>query len=98
MHCLRWYPTATKLPDGRILATSGTASGAVQQTPEIYIPVDNTWADIPSARNLTSRTYPFMFVLPDGRIVEAGSFKSRPASVQVLNLGTLDVVDGGRAA
>src|SRR5581483_2655282 len=43
MHAIRWYPTATKLPDGRILSTGGTANGVVQQTPEIYNPATNAW-------------------------------------------------------
>ena len=68
MHYLRWYPTATKLPDGRILATSGTASSVMQQIPEIYDPATNTWTALPSATT-SIPSYPFMFVLPDGRVV-----------------------------
>ena len=51
MHYLRWYPTATKLADGRILATSGTASGVVQTIPEVYDPGANSWTALPSANN-----------------------------------------------
>ena len=83
MNYLRWYPTATKLADGRILATSGTASGAVQQIPEVYSPSANTWTALPSARDYIP-SYPFMFVLPDGRIVQVGSFTD-PTDVQILN-------------
>ena len=83
MHYLRWYPTATKLPDGRILATSGTASGVVQQIPEVYDPASNTWTALPSATDFIP-SYPFMFVLPDGRVVQVGSFTA-PTDVQVLN-------------
>ena len=46
MNYLRWYPTATKLPDGRILATSGTASNVIQGIPEVYNPAANTWTAV----------------------------------------------------
>jgi hypothetical protein len=83
MHYLRWYPTATRLPDGRILATSGTASGVVQPIPEVYDPAHNTWTALTSAQNYIP-PYPFMFVLPDGRIVQVGAF-TNPTDIQVLN-------------
>src|SRR5581483_7224512 len=74
MHAIRWYPTGTRMPDGRVLATDGTNSGVVQQTPEIYDPANNTWTLLPASANLNIAYYPFMFVLPDGRLLEAGAF------------------------
>jgi hypothetical protein len=80
---VRWYPTATTLSDGRVLVTSGdnliwdnTKPTAMIQgwdsLPEVYDPVRNTWTQLPSAR-LLMPYYPFMFVLPDGRILDAGA-------------------------
>ena len=88
MHAIRWYPTGTKLPDGRILSTGGTNSGVVQQTPEIYNPANNTWTLMSTSANLNIAYYPFMYVLPDGRLVEVGSFGINGVPVQVLNLGS----------
>jgi Galactose oxidase-like, Early set domain/Glyoxal oxidase N-terminus len=96
MHSVRWYPTGTKLPDGRILATGGTSSGVTQQTPEIYNPVNNTWTLMATTANLDIAYYPFMFVLPDGRLLEAGSFNLGGVPVKTLNLATQtwSTVDG----
>ena len=84
MSVTRWYPTATQLPDGRVLVFSGDniitdrpgqvppfKDAAVNSLPEIYDPVANTWQDLTNSR-LTSPLYPYMFVLSDGRILDAG--------------------------
>ncbi len=88
MNAIRWYPTGTKLPDGRVLATGGTNSGVTQQTPEIFNPGSNTWAPLAQSANLNVAYYPYMFVLPDGRLLEAGSFTPGGVPVQTLDLGT----------
>jgi hypothetical protein len=88
MHAVRWYPTATKLADGRILSTGGTAAGVTQQTPEIYDPSTNAWTLMSPSANLDVAYYPFMFVLPDGRLLEAGSFGLNGVPVETLNLAT----------
>ena len=93
MNAIRWYPTGTRLPDGRVLATDGTNSGVVQQTPEVYDPANNTWTLLSTSANLNIAYYPFMFVLPDGRLLEAGSFDLDGAPVKALNLGDADVDD-----
>ena len=80
----RWYPTVTQLADGRALVFSGdnivrTAPGsrtrskdaAVNSLPEIYNPKTNTWTDLTSA-TLTSPLYPFMFLLSNGKVFDAG--------------------------
>lgn len=70
---LRWYATATTLPDGRVLATSGDAPGGSRSTvPEVYDPATDTWTRLTTAPR-SQGLYPFMFVLPDGRVFEAGS-------------------------
>ena len=68
----RWYATATALPDGRLLATSGDDIHTDRVTiPEIYDPVADTWTLLPGA-DRRQQLYPYMFVIPGGRIVEAG--------------------------
>jgi hypothetical protein len=79
----RWYPTATTLPDGRILVVSGdnitlNAPGlpvplknGAETLPEIYDVNTNTWTPLPAGQRRMP-LYPFMFVLPDGRVVDAG--------------------------
>ncbi len=68
----RWYATATALPDGRLLATSGDDINTDRVTiPEIYDPVADTWTLLPGA-DRRQQLYPYMFVVPGGRIIEAG--------------------------
>ena len=100
----RWYPTATTLPDGRILVTSGatTCFECIADVPEVYDPRTNAWTQLTAAR-LAFPYYPFIFVLPDGRILNAGAGE-QPAPARTLNLATQQwttidsvVVDGGSA-
>jgi galactose oxidase-like protein/Big-like domain-containing protein/IPT/TIG domain-containing protein/3-keto-disaccharide hydrolase/Kelch motif protein len=100
----RWYPTLTTLPDGRVLAISGSdrCETCPVPTPEVYDPVLNTWNALTNA-SLSLPLYPFMFVLPDGRVLEAGSVGSA-IPTQVLDVNTQhwtmvdpDVVDGHSA-
>ena len=104
MNFPRWYPTLTTLPDGRVLSISGSDQNedAIVPTPEIYNPSTNTWTAYPNAP-LTVPLYPFMFVLPDGRVLEAGSV-SGAAVTEVLDLNQMqwsvvdpNVVDGHSA-
>jgi hypothetical protein len=79
----RWYPTATTLPDGRILVVSGdnitlNAPGqptplknASETLPEIYNVDTNTWTPLPAGQRRMP-LYPFMFLLPDGRVADTG--------------------------
>lgn len=70
----RWYPTATTLPDGRVLVTSGSKNGPgdIADIPEIYDPATNRWTLLTEAR-LSHWYYPFSFLLPDGKVLIAGS-------------------------
>ena len=101
----RWYPTSTTLPDGRALVTSGaqTCLTCLADVPEVFDPATNKFTTMPSAR-LGVPYYPFMFVLPDGKVIDAGANED-PAPTTVLNLttktwSTLDpiVKDGHSAA
>lgn len=100
----RWYPTATLLPDGRVLVTAGSdqTDTTLVPIPEVYDPVANTWTQLKTASQ-TINNYPFMFVLPDGRVLEAGSDEA-PLPTKVLDLTTNtwttidpNVVDGSSA-
>ena len=101
----RWYPTATTLPDGRILVQSGESNcnGCYVATPEIYNPSTNAWSKLSSAQ-FSFTYYPHGFVLPDGRILVSSTAES-PIQSQVLDLGALrwsaiggGAVEGGTAA
>ena len=70
--------------------------------PEIFTPGPNTWASMPSADYITP-SYPFLFQIPDGRIISAGAYEGA-IDTRVLNLSTgtwsvLDsnVIDAGSA-
>ena len=47
------------------------SDASVNSLPSVYNPKTNTWTDLTGAR-LTSPLYPFMFVLSDGRVFDAG--------------------------
>src|SRR3979490_156136 len=67
----RYYPTATALPDGRILVQGGTTTCVTcyANMPEIYDPVSNTWTQLAPSAKMAFKYYPHPFVLPDGRIL-----------------------------
>ena len=91
----RWYPTATTLPDGRVLVTAGEdgCSGCNIEIPEIYNPATNTWTSLTDAP-LSVPFYPHMFVLPDGRVLAASTTESEWVShVLDLTTHTWSVVD-----
>ena len=84
----RWYPTATTLPDGRIILTSGAQScdTCLADVPEIYNPTTNKWTALNSAR-LGVPYYPFVYVLPNGKVMDAGANQQSVAS-RTLDLQT----------
>ena len=106
MHFKRWYPTATTLADGRVLATSGSFDGCLtcfQPSPEIYDPAKDTWTVMAPTANADLPWYAYMYVLPDGRVLDAGS-TLEPMGTQVLDVATQTwsvvdprVLDGGSA-
>lgn len=102
---LRWYPTATTLADGRVLVSAGSDPNGGVATPEIYTPATNTWSLLSNAP-LLQPFYPFMFQLPNGKVLYAGSIESHTGTdTYVLDTAaqTWTVVDaqglaGGSAA
>jgi hypothetical protein len=79
----RWYPTVTALPDGRVFVVSGDnitlheegmsvpLTNASNTLPSIYDPEHQTWTDLPAASRRMP-LYPFMFLLPNGKLFDAG--------------------------
>ncbi len=101
----RWYPTATTLSDGRILVTAGwqTTNHTNAGIPEIYDPSTNQWTKLTNANN-PFETYPFMFVLQDGRIIHVGG-SEYATNTDILNVSTQSwsvvdsrIIDGGAAS
>jgi hypothetical protein len=101
----RWYPTGTALGDGKVLVTSGntTCGTCLADIPEVYDPNANSWTQLTAAQ-YTQPTYPYMFLLPDGKVLYSGSDSShtitRTLDVQNQTWATVDsaVVPGGSAA
>ena len=85
----RYYPTATALPDGRILVQGGTTTCVTcyADMPEIYDPVSNTWTQLAASAKMAFKYYPHPFVLPDGRIL-VSSEDDKAISSRVLDLNT----------
>jgi hypothetical protein len=84
----RWYPTSTTLPDGRALVTSGAQSclTCLADVPEIFDPATNRFTTLPTARQGVPY-YPFMYVLPNGTVIDAGS-NEKSVVTRALNLAT----------
>ncbi len=96
MAAARWYPSVTGLPDGRVFVASGDGItlndgnyaevplvNGSNTVPEIYNPATDQWTSVPSAGRRMP-LYPFMFVLPDGRLFDAGPERM----TRTLNLAT----------
>jgi hypothetical protein len=88
----RWYPTCTALPDGRVLIVSGTVEGGTQPD----VPLNATYQIFSASGGLGEPVplpylneispvsiYPFVFVLPSGKVLIHGGNKTC-----FLDLGT----------
>ncbi len=105
MNSTRWYPTLTSLPDGRVLATSGSTSDPVSipQIPEIFGPLAvgpigtlGAWSNVPNSPYKELSNYPFMFVLPqENKVFFAGprDLSGDPPPAETWT-GTLDTQTG----
>jgi DNA-binding beta-propeller fold protein YncE/fibronectin type 3 domain-containing protein len=72
MNAGRWYPSATTLPNGDVLVTSGDDNLAVNDLPQVYQVANNTWRSLTSAR-LGLSLFPRVFLAPNGRAFFATS-------------------------
>ncbi len=91
MFWIRWYPTCTTLPDGKVLAIGGTDKNVGQPDhvyipqPEVYDPDTQLWDDpLACQPPETWQIYPRMFLLPDGTVFFAGP----GVSTRTLNVST----------
>lgn len=66
----RWYPTAIKLADGRVLAVSGRGG---ESAVEVYDPTTNRWAIVTGLTHGFDEYYPALHLLPSGQIFNAGA-------------------------
>jgi hypothetical protein len=85
----RWYPTATKLADGRVLITagwdeSGNGASANNRDVEVYTPAADGQGPgtVQVVANRDIDYYPHQYVLPDGRVILAGP---RHVDTAILN-------------
>jgi hypothetical protein len=84
----RCHPTSTALPDGRALITSGAQScpTCLADVPEVFDPKTDRFSLLPTAR-LGIPYHAFMFVLPDGKVINAGANEA-PSASAMLNMTT----------
>jgi Domain of unknown function (DUF1929)/IPT/TIG domain len=68
----RWYPSVTTLGDGRVLTFSGSddVTGATNTTVEIFT-LGTGWST-PYNASWTPALYPRMYLLPNGKVFNAG--------------------------
>src|SRR6266487_1919339 len=68
----RWYPTSTTLPNGDVLAISGTiTSGNYNVEPQVWQSATGSWRNLSTA-HLALPFYPYMFAAPNGKVFCAG--------------------------
>jgi hypothetical protein len=74
----RWYPTTTQLADNRVVVTSGydeTGSEALNIDVEVFTPnasMDRTGSMLKVGEHKSSGLYPYQFLLPSGKMLQAG--------------------------
>jgi hypothetical protein len=93
----RWYPSATRLGDGRVVAFSGQITpGVWADTPEIYNPLTNQWTLLTGVNsgNMHDTEYPLAYLLPDGTIYVISPML---AQANVLNVGNQTWINRGAA-
>ncbi len=62
----RWYPTATCLSDGRVLATLGYFHhDDFEDRPEVFQPTTNLWTTLAETPGALLTNYPFLFTIHD---------------------------------
>ena len=96
----RWYPTATKMADGRVLITAGwdeTGGGAAANNRdlEVYTPAADGHGPgtVQVVANRDIDYYPHQYVLPDGRVILAGPRHVDTAILNPSNWSWTDIPD-----
>lgn len=77
----RHYHAATKLADGRVLATGGFTVGGVTNAATLYDPATSTWTPLPGM--LSPRHEHTATLLPDGRVLVVGGQPVSPGAATV---------------
>jgi hypothetical protein len=101
----RWYPSATRLADGRVVVLSGQITpGVWADSPEIYNPATNTWSALASLNtsDMHEGGYPQAHLLPTGNIFVMGVGEAVMRTLDVgaqtwTNEGTLPFTFGSAA-
>jgi chitodextrinase len=79
----RWYPTIITMADGRAIIIGGGDKDftpySYSKIPEVFDPQTDTWTTLTDAVQ-TIPNYAFVFALPDGRILAAGSDEAKMAT------------------
>lgn len=87
----RWYPTLTKLADGRVVITSGLdekGGGIINPDVEVFTPsagLNGVGTVRMVGQYKTSNFYPHQFVLPSGQMLLAGPGRVDSASLNPIN-------------
>src|SRR5581483_8805287 len=82
MNSARWYPSNIQMPDGTTLVTSGLDENHVnlQRQMEDYSTTTGTWTALATTANLPDTaagyTYQHLFLLPNGKVMEAGPWRT----------------------
>lgn len=66
----RWYPTAIKMADGRVLGVSGRGG---ETAVEVYDPKINRWEVVAGLTHPFDEYYPALHLLPTGEIFNSGA-------------------------
>ena len=91
----RWYPTCTALADGSDSVVGGSIAPPPPQwqwasTPEVYIPEADEFVALADA-DKELPFYPFMFLLPSGKLAVTGRHGEPSGFSGDLNTLTLDI-------
>lgn len=82
MSFARWYPTNIQMPDGSTLVVSGLDQNHqnLQRQMEDYNSTTGAWTALPTTADLpdtsAAYTYQHLFLLPNGKIMEAGPWRT----------------------
>ncbi len=99
----RYYPTSTKLADGRVIITAGTQSDGSTKNPtvELYTPPSGT-SDVGSLQvvgpNHVTAFYPRQWVMPDGNLLQVDGRKDYRLDTNTWQWTTLPGLPVGNGA